>query len=140
MSSVTQTQRLCLGNVPVDVISMEIVLMEGAPAFLDFMVMIVVDVSSISHTIFQLQYSFCFYCQVIFFLQQIFVLLSFIRICYLNLFQVPAPAVALAMACVSPMECVNVKRATLALIVQPVNSEVLFLTTFSFQDCISYNL
>ncbi|CAJ1972842.1 unnamed protein product [Sphenostylis stenocarpa] len=35
---------LCLGNVPVHVISMEIVLMEGVTAFLDFMVMIAVDV------------------------------------------------------------------------------------------------
>ena len=46
MSSVTQTQWLCLGNVPMRVISMEIVLKEAATAFLDFMVMIAVDVSS----------------------------------------------------------------------------------------------
>jgi hypothetical protein len=47
MSSVTQTRWLTQGNVPVHVILMEIVLMEGATAFLDFMVMIAVDVSSL---------------------------------------------------------------------------------------------
>eukprot|EP00256_Glycine_max_P066517 XP_025981112.1 probable aldo-keto reductase 1 [Glycine max] len=36
-------QGSCLDNVPVHVISMETVLMEGATAFLDFMVMIAVD-------------------------------------------------------------------------------------------------
>jgi len=46
MSSVTQIQWLCLGNVPVHVIPMETVLMEGATACLGFMVMIAVDVSS----------------------------------------------------------------------------------------------
>jgi hypothetical protein len=47
MSSVTRTRWLTQGNVPVHVISMEIVLMEGATAFLDFMVTIAVDVSSL---------------------------------------------------------------------------------------------
>lgn len=41
-----QTQCPHLVNVPMHVITMEIVLMESATAFLDFMVMIVVDVSS----------------------------------------------------------------------------------------------
>lgn len=97
------------------VVSMEIVLMEGATAFLDFTVMIAIDVSShilqyILTSDFRVHFASVFEHIIAF----IFPLTS---ACSLNLFQVPAPAIALEMACVSTMEYVNVNLATLALTV-----------------------
>jgi len=87
--------------------------MEGATAFLDFMVTIAVDVSlHIPNLYFNFRVHFASV-----FHQIIVFSFALISACSLNLFQVPAPAIALAMAYVSTMEYVNVKLVTLALTV-----------------------